>query len=633
MLHIHFGNNYVVAAAEESVSKEDWLGKTDPSSYSNPEDFLATQLHIKWEVDFENKILSGVLSYEFDIINKEATYLILDTRDIEINKIASNGKGLLYKLGEKNKIFGTPLKIEIPNESRNEKALTIEIEYKTDPNCSALAWMEPHQTSGNKPFLFSQNQPIHGRSMYPCQDTPSVKTAFTAEIIVPKELVALTSAVPSQDAPKEAGDKRVYKFEQKIPIPSYLMCIAVGDLQSKKIGSHSTIYAEQEIIEKAVADFSDVEQLIEIAEKLFGKYEWEVYNLLFLPRAYPMSGMEHPCISFFSQELITGNKGGIDVLAHELAHSWFGNLVTNRDWNHFWMNEGFTRFADRKILGRTYGEEYRQLESIFGWSVLKYEAENLRNEPELAKLVVDKVVDPDRCLNGIPYEKGSAFLYYLEQTVGGASVFEPFLREYIKKYRHQSIESHQFKEELISHFAPEILRNVDWEIWLHSPGMPPVTNNYSRTLLDPITKLVKRWKEWVPEDRTEVPFKKEDLDGLRNIQLKQFVQELFNVGDLGLEKLKKIEEIYGMHERTRNIADIRARWFQLCGKVRWLETVPLMFEYVNAEGRFGALKRVYRELYEWEEIREAAIKNFNENKKYKMFVTVKVISKVLRLEL
>ncbi|CAL8136197.1 unnamed protein product [Orchesella dallaii] len=629
LLCLHFPNG----AFASNISKQGWIGKTDPSSYSNPEDFVSTQLHLKWEVDFDKKTIAGSLSYEFDVLNKTATQLILDSRDIHIERILSNGNPLPYSFGEEHKIFGSPLKIDVADLSKNGGKLKIDIDYKTDPKCTSLAWMEPYQTSGKtKPFLFSQNQPIHGRSLYPCQDTPSVKTAFTAEITVPKDLLALASAVPTKEAPQENGDKRVYKFSQKIPIPSYLMCIAVGDLKSKQIGPRSTVYAEQEILELAANDFSDVEEFIVAAEKLFGKYEWEVYNLLFLPRAYPVSGMEHPCISFFSQELITGDKGGIDVLAHELSHSWFGNLVTNRNWQEFWMNEGFTVFAERKILGAIKGEEYRQFVSIFGWTRLTFDADNLKDEPDIARLVVEKVADPDLFLNTIPYEKGYAFLYYLEKTVGGPSKYEPFLREYVKKYRHKSIESNQFKEDVISYFPQEKLKGIDWDTWFHGPGLPPFKNNYSNVLFKPCLKLAKEWQEWNINGRAESPFSKNDLDKFLNVQVRQFVQELVDGEDLGWEKVKQIEQIYGMHNRTRNNADIKMRWFQLCAKAKWHEALPFMFEYVNQEGRFGGLKRVYKELYKWEEVRDKAIQNWEENKKFKMTVTVKSISKLLHID-
>ena len=350
----------------EAITDES-LSPDDPNSYSRPDLTKTTHLHLNLNVDFDEKVLEGYAILSLEKIDGKAESVILDTKDLTILRVGLENatEDLEYKLGKSSK-FGEKLEVKLPNNIENR--FNIRIEYKTSPKSSGLQWLNPEQTSGkDRPFMFSQNWPIHGRSMLPCQDTPSVKTPYTASITAPDDLTILMSAIRETD---ETGFK-TNNFSQIVPVPSYLIAIAVGKLESKKIGPRSHVWSEKEYIERAAFDFSETESFIQTAEELNGLYIWGIYDILVLPPSFPFGGMENPCLTFTTPTLLSGDKSNADIIAHEIAHSWTGNLVTNKNFEHFWISEGFTVFVDRKIQGRLYGEPTRHFAAMLGWRILE----------------------------------------------------------------------------------------------------------------------------------------------------------------------------------------------------------------------------------------------------------------------
>jgi leukotriene-A4 hydrolase len=379
---------------------------------------------------------------------------------------------LKFRVSDKVAEIGAKLTIDLP--TKTDGQLTLVIHYKTSPDASALQWLSAEQTSGKKhPFMFSQCQAIHARSIVPCQDSPSVKFTYNAVVRHNPELTALMSAI------RLGNETGVTRFEQKVPIPSYLLAIAVGDLYSKRVGPRSHVWAEKDVVDEAAEEFSDTETFIETAEAICGPYLWKQYDLLVMPPSFPFGGMENPCLTFLTPTLIAGDKSLVDVVAHEISHSWTGNLVTNANFEHFWLNEGFTVFVEQKIIGRLRGDQYRDFNALHGLSELKDTIKNqLKDEPELTKLVVDlSNVGPDDAFSTVPYMKGSTFLRYLEDLFGGPSVFEPFLKKYLDKFKYQSILTKDFKQFVYDYFnekIPDKLEQVDWDKWLYTEGMPVV---------------------------------------------------------------------------------------------------------------------------------------------------------------
>lgn len=362
----------------------------------------------------------------------------------------------------------------------------------TTPKSTAIQWLNPEQTVGKThPYLFTQSQAIHARSLLPCQDTPAVKATYVAQVTCPAPLNVLMSAN------KRRVEENVYFFEQTQRIPAYLIAIGIGNIAGKEVGPRSTIWAEPEILDKAAWEFVETEDFIRLGESLTTPYAWEVYDLLILPPSFPYGGMENPCLTFLTPSLIAGDRSLTDVVAHEIAHSWTGNLVTNSSWEHFWLNEGFTMFIERKIIGRKYGEAYRQLDAHIGLGELRESVEFFGLQDPRTVLVPDlKNTDPDDVFSRVPYEKGHTLLYYLEQLVGGPKAFEPYIQEHVRHFAGQSIATDQWKDFLYAYFEKHVpvdvyakLLEVDWNGWLKAPGMPPVIPEYDQSLLLPCKNL------------------------------------------------------------------------------------------------------------------------------------------------
>eukprot|EP00126_Sphaerothecum_destruens_P007324 Sdes_comp19801_c0_seq1m11911 len=404
----------------------------DVYSSANFDEIITKHLAINLQVDFEKRILTGHVTLSFLILKEDLDHVFLDVKYLNIKSVweTENKKRLEFSI--KANSFGDFLRIEFPKQTCGNTIL-ISVEYETTEKCTALQFLEPQQTSEKShPFLFTQCQAIHCRTMLPCQDTPAVKATYSAEITVPSPLTAVMSAVSTGcvELEKEAAltserlvvkePKRKFSFAQKVPVPSYLIALAVGHIESKVLGPRCKVWAESIDLEKAAWEFSETEEFLDIAIDLCGPYEWETYDLLLLPPSFPYGGMENPNISFVTPTLIAGDRSLVAVVAHEITHSWTGNLVTNASWEHFWLNEGFTRYVERLILGKKYGESYRQFHSSLGWTVLQETVQRLGEKSPLTCLVLDsrEKIDPDDAFSMIPYEKGFAFLYYLEQLSG-----------------------------------------------------------------------------------------------------------------------------------------------------------------------------------------------------------------------
>jgi leukotriene-A4 hydrolase len=433
----------------------------DPHSFARPDEARVEHIGLDLTVDFAKKQLSGTATLR---IRKQpnATALVLDTNGLEIRKVTLNpgNQPAQFKLGAADPIKGRAL--EIPLHSETE---SVTIDYSSSPDARALQWLEPAMTAGKKqPFLLSQSQAILARTWVPCQDSPGVRFTYEATIRVPKELLAVMSA----ENPQAKNASGVYNFRMPQPVPAYLLAIAVGDLEFRPFDTRSGVYAEPAVIEAAAKELSDTPKMMTAAEQLYGPYRWGRYDLLVLPPSFPYGGMENPRLTFLTPTVIAGDKSLVSLIAHELAHSWSGNLVTNATWNDFWLNEGFTSYFEHRITEKLYGSEYDNMLWLLDATRMKEELATL--PPKDQQLFVDLTGrDPDEA-PGTVYEKGSLFLRLLEQTAG-RETWDQFLRSYFDQFAFKPMTTTAFVEHLKAKL-PDVAAKVNVQEWIYGPGLP-----------------------------------------------------------------------------------------------------------------------------------------------------------------
>nr|CAH7753785.1 unnamed protein product [Callosobruchus chinensis] len=605
------------------------LSPLDPSSFARPELAVVTNVFINLNVNFHTKILAGYVTLDVNKTDDSAKELILDTLKLNISSVydAENEEKLEFKLDEEIPEYGSKLTIQLPNKESN--SYKIGVKYETDPGASGLQWLSPRATAGKKhPFMFTHFEPTHARSVLPCQDTPAVKTKYSATISAPPEYTVLMSAICNGTKTLHGG--KLSHFVQNVPVPSYLIALAVGVLESRTLGPRTHVWAEKEIIEECAYEFAETEKQLETAEQICGPYEWGIYDLLVLPPSFPFGGMENPCLTFVTPTLLAGDRSLANVVAHEIAHSWTGNLVTNRNFEHFWLNEGFTVFVERKIKGKLESPQSQDFDAYLHVSDLRNEIERRGNDDPLTRLVVDlKGVHPDDAFSVIPYEKGQTFLRYLENVVGGPDVFEPFLRKYFETYKYKSIDTNDFKNFFERHFSGNSnISSIDWDSWLYKPGMPPVIPDYDKSLAVFCNDLLEKFLKWDGEG--SIPITGEDRDQMSSAQKIYFLDALSEAESQKLEKLKALNELFGL-DGIKN-SEIKFRWLKICLKAHWEEKVDVTLSWINVVGRMKFVRPLYRELYNWEDVRQTAIENFKVNRANMMHVSAYTVAKDLHLE-
>ena len=462
------------------------MHRPDPHSYYDAAQPKARRMRLKLGVDFTTKRIDGEVVLEFG--KAFSGPLHLDTKGLEILAAQVPGHGpIAWELGEPDAILGRCLRLEVPAGTQ-EVAIT----YRTGTEAMALQWLDAEQTEGKAaPYLFSQCQQIHARTMVPCQDTPIARIAYLAEVTVPEGLTAVMSAGPTGDEPLGNG-RHVFRFSMPQPIPSYLLALAVGRLESRDLSPRARVWAEPETVEAAAWEFAGVEDMILKAEGLFGPYPWDRYDMLVLPPSFPYGGMENPRMTFLTPTLLAGDRSLVDVVAHELAHSWTGNLVTNASMEHFWLNEGFTVWAERRILRTLHGPDAAALGWAMGQKALEDSLARFKDEPHLTVLRMHlEGIDPDDAFSSIPYEKGARLVAALEQEVGEER-FLRFLRDYMDAFRFTSITTEQFCA-FVEAKLPGALEAVNARAYLDEPGLPATAPGFRSAQLDGLTALAEGW--------------------------------------------------------------------------------------------------------------------------------------------
>lgn len=466
----------------------------DPSTFSNYDQIVQKSLEGNYNIDFDKSVIVGKLKIYFTGL-KDGDYITLDTKNLKIISVIDSNTGdeLEWILDSKVALesLGTPLRITRPY--KKDEQVPILINYETLPSSSAIQWLKPELTVGQKyPYMFTQCEPILCRQLLPCQDTPNAKVTVSTSITVKKPLVALNSGIFQSKI--ENAETTTYFYTQKIPIPSYLIAIAAGNIEGRKISERTTVYSEPEVVDKAAVEFSDTETFIQNAETYTIPYEWGEYNILILPPSFPFGGMENPCLTFATPSIIAGDKSLADVIAHEISHSWSGNLVTMSTWTDFWLNEGFTMFLERKIIEKVFGKDMAQLSALVGYKDYKKDVYGFGEYHDYTALRPHLTgTDPDDAFSTIPYEKGFNLLYFLEQLVNEKAeddFFKLILRRYFTKYKYEAISYYDFREffeaQVTEKFGPEvsqeIFNQIDWDNWVIETGFPNYTNNFTNPL-------------------------------------------------------------------------------------------------------------------------------------------------------
>lgn len=462
----------------------------DPHTWSKPND--ARVKHLNWSatVNFSARTIDAIATYDIENLTK-TNVIIFDTKRLQISSVKVDGVDATYQVGEEKAFLGSSLSVSI-----NEQSKKVEIAYVTSPDAEALLWVE-----GEKPFLFTQSQAILGRSWIPSQDSPGVRITYEATVKVPSDLMALMSA----ENPQKKNADGVYHFKMDQPIPNYLVALAVGDVEFRSIGSRTGVYAIPSLIDAAANEFSDMQKMVDAAEKLYGPYVWGRYDLLILPPAFPFGGMENPRLTFATPTIIAGDKSLVSLVAHELAHSWSGNLVTNSTWDDFWLNEGFTVYFEQRIMEAVYGRERSEMLAQLSRQDLELTISEMSTsahpEDSKLKLALDGR-SPDDGMNDIAYNKGYFFLRLIEETVGREK-FDAFIKDYFTSHSFQVMDTETFLDYLRKNLVDaETEKKINIQAWVYEEGLPsniPIVRSNQLTEVDKIREHWEKKELQVPE--------------------------------------------------------------------------------------------------------------------------------------
>ncbi len=553
----------------------------DPHSFSNHDQVVVRHLDLDLAVDFEQKQLRGKAILTIDNLAGVDT-LFLDTRDLNIEKVTrgETEEPASFLPGEPVKYLGQSLAVSI-----TPKTSVVSVYYSTKPEAAALQWLSPAQTAGGKkPFLLTQSQAILARTWVPCQDNPAVRMTYNARITTPPGMLALMSA---ENSPEIRADG-VYEFKMPQPIPSYLLALTVGDIAFKPISNRCGIYAEPAVLEKAAYEFADTEKMIVTAEALYGPYRWGRYDMIVLPPSFPFGGMENPRLTFLTPTVIAGDRSLVAVVAHELAHSWSGNLVTNASWGDFWLNEGFTRYFEQRILESMYGRQFSEMQALLAFQDLQKEVATLGDTSADTHLFLNlDGRDPDDAVNDIPYEKGYFLLRKIEETVGRER-WDAFLRSYFDGHAFQSITTEDFLgilRDSLFKGNPEVENAIALDSWVFGPGIP---SNHPVVTSDAFTIVEQEANKWI----AGAPAASLATSGWTTQEWMHFLRKLPK--SMTPQQMKNLDTQFGFSKSGNS--EILHEWFLHVIKNNYTPAYPALEKFLTSVGRRKFLKPLYTEL-------------------------------------
>ncbi len=572
------------------------MARLDPHSFADLEQGQVKELVWRAKVLFAEQRLESEATLLLD--REESGPLDLDSRGLLIHSVVDGaGRELAFEIGATEGFMGERLRVQ-----RSHPTQVVTLRYATGPGASALQWLEPSNTAGGvHPYMFSQCQAIHARSIVPLQDTPKARFTFSAEITVPEPLVVVMAAAPGQST-KGDGGWRTFGFHMPQAIPSYLLALAVGDIVWLDLGPRTRVYAEPAMLEASAFEFSDAEAMLHAAEDLFGPYRWERFDFLVMPPAFPYGGMENPRLTFLTPTLLAGDKSMVNVLAHELAHSWTGNLVTNATMNDFWLNEGFTVWAERRILERLEGAEFAALHSNLGWNGLQGALQQFGEGSVWSWLHTNMAgVDPDEVYSLVPYEKGYLFVLLMERLVGRQR-FDTFIKAYIDHFKFQSITTQEFVE-FLEQQMPGLLEQAQGELWLHGPGIPANAPKSESTRVATVTEALAAYKQ-----SGQLPLAQSK--GWKSEEWVLFLQGLER--PLSVDACGKLDGAFAF--TTNGNSEILCHWLVIAAASGFQPALPAMEAFLKRVGRGKYLKPLYKALMGNPETAAFGRRVFNEAK-------------------
>lgn len=556
----------------------------DPHSFSNPHQIRVRHIDLKLTVSFEERTLHGTAVLMLERLVNDVSEVVLDTLQLDITKVECSSwdnayQAARFQFGDNNPVLGTAMKIALPN-----GADRVRIEYSTKPDARALQWLEPQHTAGKTdPFLLTQSQIINARSWLPLQDSPQVRMTFRAAIQCPEHLMAVMGAANNP----QSLDSGQYFFEMPQSIPSYLMALAVGKLSFSPLSSRTGVYAEESVIDAAAAEFTDIEVMMQKIEKLYGPYRWDRYDILVLPPSFPVGGMENPRLTFATSTILAGDKSLVSLIAHEAAHSWAGNLVTNATWNDFWLNEGFSVYVERRVIEEVYGKRRAEMEASLGWNELQGEMARLSDSEEILHANCNNR-DPEDCITLIPYEKGALFLLQLEKTFG-RSRFDSFLRSYFDHFAFQSVTTTDFvdylQQNLLGHDETRA-NSIPLTEWLYEPGIPSSAPKPSSEVFSTIEADAQAWLEG-RKSASEL-----DASFWTVHEWLHFLKCL--PFDLSLERLVELDRTFKLTSSQNS--EIAHQWLLMAIRAGYDPAVERLEEFLLSVGREKLIKPLYEEL-------------------------------------
>lgn len=535
----------------------------DNHSFARPNE--ARVHHLNWtaEVDFASRTIRGTAVYAIEQF-EGAKEIVFDVNGLTIHSVSTNDRDAVeFELGPEQEFLGQPL--VVPISPATDKVV---IEYSTSPSAEALLWVE-----GDTPFLFTQSQAILARTWIPCQDSPGIRFTYDADVTVPVGSLALMSA--SNPTAKSSDGK--YSFSMDKPIPAYLMALAAGDIAYKEVGARTAVYATPDLIEAAAWEFAEMEEMLIAAEELYGSYAWGRYDLLILPAAFPFGGMENPMLTFATPTIIAGDRSLTALVAHELAHSWSGNLVTNATWDDFWLNEGFTVYFENRIMEAVYGKEISEMLALLSYQGLRDEVIEImdRNPNDTHLKLHLEGRNPDDGMSAIAYDKGYFFLRLIEETVGRPA-FDAFLKTYFAEYAFKVMDTESFLDYLKAELlTEEQVAAVNIDAWVYGPGLPDNIPSVTSARLDSVDVALE---EWV----------KGDLATKSLLWERWVYQERFRFltnmpADIGAKRLQELDDAFSISETGNN--EVLFAWLEQAVKNEYKPAYGVLEEFLVEVGR------------------------------------------------
>ena len=588
----------------------------DVNTYSNFQEIIQRKVDLEVDIDFEKKSMFGNIKTTYEILNQSLENIILDLHGPEISSVSLVNEeyeniNLDYSIYDKNEdkeALGTPLVINLSalkDKYKKEydniflnKNIIISIDFKTNENCNGIQYLTKEQTrTKSYPFMFTQCEAILCRTLFPIQDTPSVKSTYKVKTSISSPLTFLFGGILKSHYYDCATKKNINCFEQNIPIPSYLVAFVAGELEFAKISNRCGVWTEKGLASLAAKEFIDAEKYIEIAEKYLNHpYEWKIYNILVLPFSFPFGGMENPNLTFVTPALLAGDKSMSNVIGHEISHSWTGNLVTNKNWKNFWVNEGFTKFMERKLDKILLGEEMSKLESIVGNNSLISAIKMFGEDSHFTSLSPDYTgIDPDDGFSTIPYEKGYQFLCYLEEKVGEDN-FQKIMGNYIEKYKYKSVDWTDFKsvyEEFVKQNyegrnARKILNVIDWDKWVTEKGFPSYKMEFKSKYTEEVDQLINKFINKENNKENSLKLFKEWHTNVKLVFLERILKNLENFDESIILEIKK--ELNLVEDYND---DIKAIWYEITLQKGMKDEIENVKNFLKTHGRLKYLKPLY----------------------------------------